>query len=172
MPRRRLASDDGGLPWPKGAEMSRTLTLLAGACTLAIAAGCAAPTNNTPITSTYPTYPTSTYSASYGQVTNITMVDQKHTSGVGAVLGAVLGGVVGHQIGEGSGKTAATVAGAVGGAYAGNRVEQNRGTDSAPVYRVDVRFDDGHSETFNYNDVSGLRVGDRVRTEGGQLYRM
>jgi outer membrane lipoprotein SlyB len=155
----------------KEPKMSRTLTLLAGACTLALAAGCAAPTNNTPITST-PTYPASGYSSSYGQVTNIAMVDQKaQTSGVGAVLGAVLGGVVGHQIGEGSGKTAATVAGAVGGAYAGNRIEQNRGTASAPVYRVDVRFDDGHSESYNYNDLAGLRVGDRVRSEGGQLYR-
>jgi outer membrane lipoprotein SlyB len=155
--------------------MRRTLSLLAGACTLAIAAGCAAPTSNAPVTagSTYPSssapYQTS---SSYGQVTNIALVDQKAgTSGAGAVLGAVLGGVLGNQVGGGDGRTAATVAGAVAGGYVGNKVEQNRaGTNE--VYRVDVRFEDGRTETFNFHDLNGLRVGDRVRTEGGQLYRM
>ena len=92
-------------------------------------------------------------------------------SGAGAILGAVLGGVVGNQFGGGTGRAAATVAGAVGGGLAGNAIEKrNRRDDEA--FRVSVRFNDGDVRDFHFKDIGDLRVGDRVRFEGGQLYRM
>jgi hypothetical protein len=39
------------------------------------------------------------------------------------------------------------------------------------AYRVDVLTDRGHVRTYQYQDISGVHVGDRVRIEGGKLYR-
>jgi len=52
----------------------------------------------------------------------------------------------------------------------GNRIENNR---SAPqsYYQVDVRLDNGDFRTFDYADLNGLRVGDRVRVQDNQLQR-
>lgn len=108
----------------------------------------------------------------YATVTDIDLVraDSK-TSGGGAVLGAVIGGVIGHQLGGGKGNDLATGAGAIGGAVAGNSIEKNRGSDDE-IYRVTVRFPDGTREKFDYADINGLRVGDKVRVAQGQLYRL
>ena len=161
--------------------MTRTLTTLTAAAALALAAGCSSVKDNTPPpsgtvgSSPYSSAPayTSSEATQYGYVRNITQLEaSRRTSGTGAILGAVVGGVVGNQIGGGSGRTAATAIGAVGGAVAGNRIEQNRNEGAGQTYyQVDVRLDNGDMRTFDYYDLNGLRVGDRVRVEAGQLQR-
>ena len=107
----------------------------------------------------------------YGQVRSIGVIPMaSRTSGGGAVLGAVIGAVIGHQIGSGSGRDVATGVGAVGGALAGNEIErQRRGNDE--VYRISVRLDNGSVREFDYERIDDLRVGDRVKVEGGVLHR-
>jgi outer membrane lipoprotein SlyB len=108
----------------------------------------------------------------YGRINNIEVVRQEaRTSGGGAVIGAIIGGVVGNQIGGGTGKALATGAGVVGGAVVGNEVEK-RNKREDEVFRVVVRFDNGSTRHFDYNNVDGLRIGDRVKLEGKQLYRV
>ena len=110
----------------------------------------------------------------YGQVTRIDVVpgEQGGIAGMstGAVVGAVLGAVAGSQVGGGSGRILATGAGAVGGGLVGNAMS-GPAQAGANTYRVTVRFDNGQSQQYNYAQLSDLRVGDRVRSEGGQLYR-
>lgn len=110
--------------------------------------------------------------AEYGRVENIGYVQvAQRSSGAGAVLGAVIGGVIGNQFGSGTGKALATGAGAIGGAVAGNAIEgRNRRDDE--VYRVQVRFDNGSVRDFDFQRIDDLRVGDRVKFEGGQLHRL
>jgi outer membrane lipoprotein SlyB len=111
----------------------------------------------------------------YGQMGQVQAIDiiptASRTSGAGAVIGAVLGGVVGNQFGGGIGRAVTTGAGAVAGAVIGNKVEQRSRRDDE-VYRVTVRFDDGSMRAVDFQRVDDLRVGDRVKWEGGQLYRM
>ncbi len=90
-------------------------------------------------------------------------------SGAGAILGGVLGGVLGHQVGNGRGRDAATVAGAVGGAVLGNQVERNN--NNSRSYDVRVRMDDNTFSTVRYEVEPNVRVGDKVRVEGGRLVR-
>jgi len=91
-------------------------------------------------------------------------------SGGGAVVGGVVGGVLGNQIGRGSGRTAATVLGVAGGALAGNELEKER-SKTVTSYRVTVRTDTGHTRVFEADHLDGLKVGDRVRVDGGVLRR-
>lgn len=108
---------------------------------------------------------------SYGQVSNIELVPvATRSSAGGAVLGAVIGAVVGNQIGSGSGRTAATGVGAIGGALIGNSIGRNRSENE--VYRITVRLDNGASSQFDYERIDDLRVGDRVRVDGGQIVRV
>ena len=82
-----------------------------------------------------------------------------------------MGGLAGHQVGGGSGRTAATIAGAVGGALIGRALEQNMNQGGQDVYRVTVQFDNGAQRHFDYASAPNVRVGDRVWTQGDQLYR-
>lgn len=108
----------------------------------------------------------------FGNVSSIDVVAvASRTSGGGAVLGAVLGAVVGNQIGSGTGRAAATGLGAVGGAVIGNNLEKRNKSDSE-VYRVSVRLDNGRVGQFDYQQIDDLRVGDRVKVDGGQLQRV
>ena len=66
---------------------------------------------------------------------------------------------------------AATGIGAVGGAVAGNAIEKRNRRDDE-VYRVSVRFEDGSVRDFDFQRIDDLRVGDRVRWDGGQLIRI
>jgi outer membrane lipoprotein SlyB len=106
-------------------------------------------------------------STMYGRVADIDTVSR--TSHAGTILGGVIGAAVGSQIGSGSGRTAATGLGALGGAVAGHEIEKRRADE---VYRVTVRFDDGSTHNFDFERVGGLRVGDRVKWENGQIYQM
>ena len=121
---------------------------------------------NTPVARPVPAY------AEFGRVQNISVVaTPARTSGAGAVIGAVIGGVIGNQVGGGTGKTLATGAGVIGGAVAGNAIEgRNRRDDE--MYRVSVRFDNGSMRDFDFSRIDELRVGDRVKFEGGQLQRL
>jgi outer membrane lipoprotein SlyB len=106
-----------------------------------------------------------------GAVQRIDPITEANATGAGAVVGGVLGGVVGHQFGKGDGKKAMTVLGAVGGAVAGHQVE--KATNSKVVgYRVQVQLDSGEMRTFEPAQLDGLKVGDRVRVDQGQLRRV
>jgi outer membrane lipoprotein SlyB len=152
--------------------MKRTFTLALGACALALTAGCSTPRSGPTPVAPVTQSPSAYESIQYGQVTNISLVDRPGSGvGAGTVLGAVIGGVLGNQVGSGSGRTAATIGGAAAGGFAGHKIEESRAGGSQ-VYRVDVRFDDGSSRTFDFRDLNGLRVGDRIRWQDGQMYRM
>ena len=153
----------------------RPLALAISVATLALATACSTTSTrderpiydaNTPVTRPVPAY------AEFGRVQNIGYVaTAARSSGAGAVIGAVIGGVIGNQFGSGSGKALATGAGVIGGAVAGNAIEgRNRRDDE--VYRVNVRFDNGSVRDFDFQRIDELRVGDRVKFEGGQLHRL
>ena len=132
----------------------------------------------------YPTYPAAAYPAQqgqqgnyveYGRVRNVEVLrsqQQGQGSGVGAVLGGVAGAVIGHQIGGGSGRDAATIIGGVGGAVAGNAVERNRNATVNETYRVSIQLDNGSMRAYDVPSFGDLRIGDRVKIENGQLYRI
>lgn len=90
-------------------------------------------------------------------------------SGVGAVAGGVVGGVLGHQVGKGRGKDAATVVGAVGGAYAGHQIEKK--SNEKMQYKVMVKMEEGNIRTFNFNNETAYRVGDKIKVQDGKLVR-
>ena len=107
-----------------------------------------------------------------GRVTSIEVIPiAARPSGAGAILGAVIGGVVGNQFGSGTGKAVMTGVGAVGGAVAGNEVEKRNKKDDE-VYRVFVRLDNGTTRSMDFHRIDDLKVGDRVRFDNGQLYRL
>ena len=150
--------------------VSTTLTLAA----LALLTACVAPPPReervvyqaAPVARPVPVY------AEYGRVENIGYIQTaSRPSGAGAVLGAVIGAVVGNQFGSGGGKALATGAGAIGGAVAGNAIENRQRRDDE-VYRVHVRFDNGSVREFDFQRIDDLRVGDRVKLEGGQIHRL
>jgi outer membrane lipoprotein SlyB len=91
--------------------------------------------------------------------------------GIGAIAGAVVGGVLGNQVGGGTGQTVATVAGAAGGAYVGNEIEKRQKQQTADAYKITVRMNGGSYQTVTQNTNTGLRVGDRVRIDNGNLQR-
>lgn len=109
----------------------------------------------------------------YGTVQRIEVEDTTvGVSGGGSVVGAILGGAVGNQVGGGFGRAAATALGVFGGAVIGNRVEQDQAAaQSRTLYRVLVRFDDGHLQRFSYRALNGLHTGERVRLQDGVLDR-
>ena len=154
----------------------RLLPSLAAVSAAALLAACAQP--GTPVGGNYPgTYPTTSYPAGqqysqFGRVTNVEYVRGGQSQGVaGAVVGGAVGGLAGSQVGGGSGRTAATVAGVVGGALIGRALEQNMNRNTVDHYRVTVQFDNGGTRQFDYAQASNVRIGDRVRADGDQLYR-
>ena len=110
--------------------------------------------------------------AQFGQVTNVEYMRSGQSQGVaGAVVGGAVGGLAGNQVGGGSGRAAATVVGVIGGALIGRALEQNMNRGGYDHYRVSVQFDDGSRRSFDYAQAPDVRVGDRVRADGNQLYR-
>jgi outer membrane lipoprotein SlyB len=96
--------------------------------------------------------------------------DPGQASGLGAVAGGVLGAVLGNQVGEGQGKKIARVLGGVGGAVAGHQVEKQ--TRSSVHYMVDVRMEDGTTQSVRRDAPPSVQAGNRVRVQGGQLLSM
>jgi len=157
--------------------INRPLTTSLAAVALAATAACTTtPTSAPGYYSTAPA-PSSTYSrpvpySDQGVVRAIEVIPvASRPVGAGAILGAIVGGVVGNQFGSGSGRALTTIGGAVAGGVAGNAIEQRTRRDDE-VYRVSVRFDDGSIRDFDYQQVGGLRVGDRVRLVDGQLHML
>lgn len=115
--------------------------------------------------------------AEYGVVRALDPVSgssARSTSGTGAVVGGVAGGVVGRQFGDSSyGRAAGTAVGVLIGAVLGNEIErQNNGGKGQAYTRVLVTMDQGGERRFNLANTDNLRVGDRVRIENNQVYRM
>jgi outer membrane lipoprotein SlyB len=103
----------------------------------------------------------------YGRISQIdsVMLEGDKKLGLGTVIGAVAGGLLGNQIGGGTGKDIATVAGVVAGGYAGNKVQNNM--EKRPGQQITVRLDNGASVGITQPADPGLKVGDRVRIDGG-----
>lgn len=119
---------------------------------------------------TRPAYVEDTERVQFGYVESVSYLDGRSgTTGGGAVLGGIIGGVLGHQIGSGRGNTAATVAGAAGGALIGNEVEKNQNVIDR--IEVRVRLDNGARVTYTQENPRDFRNGDRVRIEGGRVFR-
>jgi outer membrane lipoprotein SlyB len=167
-------------------QPSRYISTTASVLVLAALAACSAPpmSSSEPV-STYPSssYPTTSYPAQYpqgnytefGRVTNVEVLRTSEPgkgTGLGAVIGGVAGAAVGSQIGGGGGRTAATVVGAVGGAVAGNAIEKSQSTTVRETYRISIRLDNGSTRAYDVPAYGDLRVGDRVRIENGQIYRL
>lgn len=158
---------------------SRSVSVAASAVMLASLMACA-PMNPAPV-STFPTTTTAPNTqgafVEFGRVNNVEIIrvqDPARGPGIGAVIGGVAGAVVGNQIGSGGGRTAATVIGAVGGAVAGNAIEKSRTANASAgeSYRVSVQLDNGSVRAYDMTTYGELRIGDRVRIENGQLYRV
>ena len=160
---------------------TRFMSVASSAVALASLIACAPMNPPGPVS----TYPATSYPApnnqgvylEYGRVSNVEVVRLQEPArgpGIGAVLGGVAGAVVGNQIGTGGGRTAATVIGAVGGAVAGNAIERSRtaNVSAGESYRVSVQVDNGPMRTYDMTSYGDLRIGDRVRIENGQLYRV
>ncbi len=149
----------------------RSLSTLVCIVSLAFVSACSTgPRRDERMVQQDPAYRSQGY-AEYGQVRSIGVIPmESRTTGGGAILGAVIGAVIGNQVGSGTGRGVATGLGAVGGALAGNEIEkQRRGDDE--VYRISVRLDNGSVREFDYERIDDLRVGDRVKIEGGVLHR-
>ena len=117
-----------------------------------------------------PVYIENAVRVQYGFVEDVSYVQSRSTgTGGGAIVGGIIGGVVGHQLGSGNGNTAATVVGAVGGAVIGNQIEKNQNVSDR--IEVRVRLDSGERVTYTQDNPRDFRNGDRVRIEGGRVFR-
>ncbi|MDD2845648.1 MAG: glycine zipper 2TM domain-containing protein [Rhodoferax sp.] len=105
-----------------------------------------------------------------GRVTAIKVTEKAGDSGpVGMIAGGVAGAVLGRQVGGGFGKDLATIAGAAGGAYAGKKIEEKINTRN--IWTVSVRYNNGSTADFDYQQDPGVKVGDAVRKSGNVLVR-
>ena len=105
-----------------------------------------------------------------GKVTAVKVVEKAGEGGpVGMIAGGVAGAVLGHQVGGGLGKDLATLAGAAGGAYAGKKIEEKMNTRK--IWTVSVRYNNGTTAEFDYEQDPGFKTGDAVRKSGSTLVR-
>lgn len=153
----------------------RTLSTL---LTSALIAGCAAPVTRTVWVYEQPVRATvQAPTARLGTVVRIEVIEtQVGVSGAGAATGAVLGGVLtspmggGGPRGSGPGFLPFAVIGIVAGALFGNYVEQQQAQAASDRhYRVSINFDDGNRQTFEVMALNGMRTGERVQVESGQI---
>ncbi|MDB5948747.1 MAG: hypothetical protein JWR65_602 [Massilia sp.] len=89
---------------------------------------------------------------------------------IGTIGGGVVGALLGSQVGGGNGKTAAEIAGALGGAYVGRNIDRNNARQTRH-FEVVIRFPNGGSQTVQYANDPGLRVGEKVKINEGVLTR-
>ena len=150
----------------------RPVSILLGGIALAVLSACAVREERVVYQQPAPVVRPAPVYAEYGRVENIGYVQiSQRPSGAGAVLGAVIGGVVGNRFGGGTGRAVATGAGVVGGAIVGNAIEGRQRREDE-LYRVQVRFDKGSVRAYDFQRIDDLRIGDRVKFEGGQLHRV
>jgi outer membrane lipoprotein SlyB len=106
--------------------------------------------------------------ADCGTVTNVKEVKKKgSSSGVGTLGGALIGGGLGYAVGGHNHRTAGTLVGAGGGALIGNTLERN--ASAGKTFKIEVRFDNGTTQTFHYDSMPGWGPGSRVRMLNGAL---
>jgi|JI7StandDraft_1071085.scaffolds.fasta_scaffold57809_2 outer membrane lipoprotein SlyB len=153
--------------------MRHAARLAATAVFVSLLAACASPApKGSPVYSG--SRPDAAAPSQYGRVTAIDPIGipAEQPQGAGAVVGGIVGAIVGRQFGDSShGKNTGTVVGAVGGALIGNEMEKNARRDGGGV-RVSVQVDGAGLRKFDFREAGGLRVGDRVRIDGSQLYRL
>lgn len=158
---------------PRTPQIGAALTLAA------LLTACGSAPRNTPVSSsnTLPPFQSGmpAVQVDYGRVTAIDPLrtqEQGQGTGAGAVIGGVAGAVLGNQVGSGGGRDVARIAGAVGGAVAGNAVERNARGQWRESYRIMVQLENGVQRAFEVPTPGELRVGDRVRIENNQIFRM
>ena len=106
---------------------------------------------------------------------------QDGNPGAGGMVGALVGGMLGSAVGGHAHydrwgnvyqrpSAAGAVVGAVGGAMVGAAASQ--GSTERRTYEVVVRFDDGGTDTFVYDDALPFRVGDEVALTRQGLVRV
>jgi outer membrane lipoprotein SlyB len=78
---------------------------------------------------------------------------------------------VGRAIEPGHNRNLATGVGILTGAIIGNEIEKSQ-RGAREIYRVTVRVRHGGLRSFDYASLNDLQVGDRVRIENNQLYRL
>jgi outer membrane lipoprotein SlyB len=163
-------------------QSMRLSAIVSSGVIVAMLGACANPTMPVASTTTYPaTYPVATApvgAVEYGRILNIeylpvgTAAPTSGQSILGAVVGGLAGAALGSTIGGGTGRTAATVLGGVAGAMAGSHIARNQqGVTTAPGYRITMQTDQGVTRTYEVPATGDLRVGDRVRIDGGVIYR-
>ena len=150
-------------------DIKRAASMTLGAVLVAALAACASPYQQ----GGYSQGGQGGYAQGVGTVTNVQLVRGQGGSGLtGAVVGGAVGGLAGNQVGGGSGRAAATVAGLAAGALIGRAIEQNSTrSQGRDYYRVTVQLDNGQMHSLDYGDAPNVRIGDRVRLDGNQLYR-
>lgn len=155
--------------------MNRSIRFAVPAIALALLSACSTPRNDSPSRSVGNIGSGSSVAGvSYGAVRSIEAlgIPSDQPQGAGAVVGGVLGAVVGRSMANSnSGRNVGTAVGAVGGALIGNEIERSARRDHTGV-RIGVTLDNGALRHFDYKTAGELRVGDRVRIEGEQLYRL
>jgi outer membrane lipoprotein SlyB len=93
--------------------------------------------------------------------------DGQHTA-LGPIAGGIAGAVLGDQVGKGHGsRKVITLIGAAGGAFAGREIEQK--ARAVTHWEIDVRRDDGLSETVRSDVAPPYQAGQRVRLVDGRL---
>jgi outer membrane lipoprotein SlyB len=106
-----------------------------------------------------------------GRVLGVRVVEKDGKSNaVGLLAGGAAGALLGNQVGGGTGKTLATIAGAAGGAYAGKKIQEK--ANATKVWVVDVEFDGGKRQSFEFANDPGMKNGDRVRNNGNTIHRL
>jgi outer membrane lipoprotein SlyB len=155
---------------------SRFVCVAVAGCCLALLGACASPSPRRGHAPVYGGIGPSGGSVAmvYGTVRSVESIGiaQDQPQGAGAVVGGVVGAVIGRRVADSQhGKNVGTAVGAVAGALIGNEIEKNARRDHGGV-RVIVTLDDGSLRRFDVKERGGLRVGDRVRIEGNQLYRI
>ncbi|MBV6305372.1 glycine zipper 2TM domain-containing protein [Candidimonas humi] len=93
------------------------------------------------------------------------LIEQRGTSGVGALAGGVLGGAVGSTIGRGGGNVLATVGGAIAGGLLGNAVENQAGRTQG--LEITIRLDNGETRVIAQAADVPISPGQRVRLISG-----
>ncbi|MFL6709319.1 MAG: glycine zipper 2TM domain-containing protein [Massilia sp.] len=89
---------------------------------------------------------------------------------IGTIGGGVVGALAGSQVGGGNGRTAAEIAGALGGAYVGRNIDRQNDRNTRH-FEVVIRFANGGTQTVQYANDPGLRVGEKVKFNDGALVR-
>ena len=70
------------------------------------------------------------------------------------------------------GQTQGVAGAVVGGALIGRAIEQNMNRNSGQdYYRVTVQMENGSMRSFDYAQAPDVRIGERVRADGNQLFR-